>query len=82
MVEGIINRHFSFPSLSIVFKFQTLFENNEKAPLNASLFVFDTYGEYYPSFLNLEKNNPNISFKSYTTNPNDNIELLKIPPFL
>ena len=60
---------------------QTLFEKTD-APYNASIFVFDTYGEYYPSFLNLEQNNPRIAFKNYTTNPNSNEELLKIPPFL
>ena len=61
---------------------QTLFENPEKAPYNASIFVFDTFGEYHPSFTNLEKVNPKISFKNYTTNPFENEELLRIPPFL
>ena len=61
---------------------QTLFENKEKAPTNASIFVFDTFGEYQPSFTNLENVNPQISFKSYTTNPYEDAELLRIPPFL
>lgn len=88
-LTNFFNSHFSIiggtgsgKSFALSKIVQTLFENQEKAPYNASLFVFDTYGEYYPSFLNLEKNNPNISFKSYTTNPNENEELLKIPPFL
>ena len=89
-VTKFFNSHFSIiggtgsgKSFSLSRIVQTLFENNDKAPLNASLFIFDTYGEYYPSFLNLEKNNPNISFKSYTTNPYDEEnELLKIPPHL
>ena len=61
---------------------QTLFEDQNKAPYNASIFVFDTYGEYYPSFTNLEANNPNISFKSYTTGSETEGEILRIPPFL
>ena len=61
---------------------QTLFEDKEKTPYKASIFVFDTYGEYHPSFMNLEKNNPNVLFKNYSTNPYDNEELLRIPPFL
>ena len=88
-VTKFFNSHFSIiggtgsgKSFSLSRIVQTLFENNETAPLNASLFVFDTYGEYYPSFLNLENNNPNIAFKNYTTNPNEDSELLKIPPFL
>lgn len=88
-LTNFFNTHFSIiggtgsgKSFALSRIVQTLFENSEKAPLNASLFVFDTYGEYYPSFLNLEKNNPNISFKNYTTNPNGDGELLKIPPFL
>ena len=88
-LTNFFNSHFSIiggtgsgKSFALSRIVQTLFDDKEKAPYNASLFVFDTYGEYYPSFLNLEKNNPNIFFKSYTTNPNDSEELLKIPPFL
>lgn len=61
---------------------QTLFETKDKSPNNASLFVFDTFGEYHPSFVNIEKTNPNVLFKNYTTNPEEDGELLKIPPFL
>jgi hypothetical protein len=88
-VTKFFNSHFSIiggtgsgKSFSLSRIVQTLFENKEKAPYNASIFVFDTFGEYHPSFINLEKNNPNISFKNYTTNPYETEELLKIPPFL
>ena len=60
---------------------QTVFEPKEYIPYNASLFVFDTYGEYYPSFLGIEKTNPNITFKAITTNPDSDNELLQIPPY-
>ena len=59
---------------------QTLLNNTNNTPYNASLFIFDTYGEYYPSFSDIEKNNPNILFKNYSTNPSDT-QILKIPPF-
>lgn len=50
-------------------------------PYKASLFIFDTYGEYHNAFLKVE-DNPHIAFKSYTTRLDSNEEILKIPPFL
>ena len=61
---------------------QTLFQEKEYIPYNASLFVFDTYGEYQNSFTSLEENNNYISYKNYTTNLESNEQLLKIPPYL
>ncbi len=61
---------------------QNIFQNGDKVPYNASLFIFDTFGEYYNSFTGIETANPYISFKSYTTNLESNEEILKIPPFL
>lgn len=88
-ITNFFNSHFSIiggtgsgKSFSLSRILQTLLEDKQKSPKNASIFVFDTFGEYYPSFTSLEKNNPNILFKSYTTNPNEKSELLKIPPFL
>ena len=88
-ISNFFNSHFSIiggtgsgKSFSLSRILQTLFENKEKAPQNASIFVFDTFGEYFPSFSNLEKVNSNVLFKSYTTNPYEDGELLKIPPYL
>ncbi len=88
-LTSFFNSHFSIiggtgsgKSFALSRIMQTLFETKDKAPKNASIFVFDTFGEYLPSFSSLEINNPNISFKSYTTNPYEEGELLKIPPFL
>ena len=61
---------------------QTLFMEKEYVPYNASLFVFDTYGEYQNSFTNIENQNSYISYKNYTTNLESNDEILKIPPYL
>ena len=88
-ISNFFNSHFSIiggtgsgKSFALSRIVQTLFESQEKAPINASIFVFDTFGEYHPSFTNLENNNPNVFFKNYTTNPQEDGELLKIPPFL
>ena len=88
-LTNFFNSHFSIiggtgsgKSFSLSRIIQTLLENKEAVPYNASIFVFDTYGEYFPSFSNLEQNNPNILYKSYTTNPTEGNEILKIPPFL
>ena len=69
----------SFALSSII---QTLFKEREYVPYNASLFVFDTYGEYQNSFLDLENKNSYISFKNYTTNLDSEENILKIPPYL
>ncbi len=88
-LTNYFNSHFSIiggtgsgKSFALSRIMQTLFSSSEKAPRNASIFVFDTFGEYQPSFTNIEKTNPNISVKNYTTNPYEDAELLKIPPFL
>ena len=39
---------------------QNIFRGKTTVPYNASLFVFDTYGEYQNAFLGIEKYNPNI----------------------
>ena len=70
-------------SCSVARIFQNLFEKQQAIPYRASIFIFDAYGEYHRAFSELNTKNPNINFKSYTTNTNfpDN-EILKIPPWL
>lgn len=88
-LDSFFNSHFSIIggtgsgkswALSIIV--QNLLKQREYIPLNATLFVFDTYGEYKNAFLDLEKNNNYISYKSLTTNLESNEEILKIPPYL
>ena len=70
-------------SCSLARMLQNLFEKQQAIPYRASIFIFDAYGEYHRAFASLNTKNPNISFKSYTTNtkfPPD--EILKIPPWL
>ena len=47
------------------------------------MFFFDAYGEYTNAFSGLHQQNPNINYKSYTTNIVDpDTEVLRIPPWL
>ena len=70
-------------SCSVARIFQNLFEKQQAIPYRASIFIFDAYGEYHKAFSELNTKNPNISFKSYTTNTKfPDSEVLKIPPWL
>ena len=62
---------------------QKLYTSTQNPPLNSSLFFFDAYGEYTNAFSNLSTINPNLSYKTYTTNINSqDTELLRIPVWL
>jgi len=73
---------------------QNLFEKQTSIPYKASFFIFDAYGEYHNAFCKLHEKVPQINFKAYTTNINDenlvyasgvqvnNHELLRIPLWL
>lgn len=70
-------------SCSVARIFQNLFEKKQAIAYRASVFIFDAYGEYHQAFSELNTKNPNISFKSYTTNLNfPDTEIIKIPPWL
>lgn len=61
---------------------QNLF-HKENPPYRSNIFIFDAYGEYHNAFKNIGDGNPNINFKSYTTNLNfSDSEILKIPLWL
>lgn len=61
---------------------QSIFKAPNMLPYNANFLVFDTYGEYRYAFRDLNKYNPNLNFKVYTTNKKDGCELLRIPLWL
>lgn len=62
---------------------QNIFDKRQYVPYKASLFIFDAYGEYHNAFKDINKVNPDISFKAYTTNTNfSETEILKIPLWL
>ena len=49
---------------------QSLFYSNNP-PLKSNIFVFDAFGEYHNAFRGINQVNPNIAYKSITTNSND-----------
>ena len=62
---------------------QNIFTKQKYVPYRASLFIFDAYGEYHSAFKEIEKINPNIYFKAYTTNLHfSESDVLRIPLWL
>lgn len=62
---------------------QNIFDKRQYVPYKASLFIFDAYGEYHSAFKDIDKIDPDISFKAYTTNTNfSDTDVLKIPLWL
>ena len=62
---------------------QNIFTTSKYLPVNASIFVFDAYGEYKNAFSFLHEFNNQLNYKAYTTNlaePSDSI--LRIPLWL
>lgn len=79
---AIIGNSGSGKSCATATVMQNLFYSN-RAPVNSNIFVFDAYGEYHNSFTRFEDVNPNICYKSITTNPNAvGSEKLRIPLWL
>lgn len=59
---------------------QNIFNNNLANPVNANLFIFDSYGEYKNAFKSIANINANYQYKFITTNPIDEDDhLLNIP---
>ena len=70
-------------SCSVSRLFQNLFEKQKAIAYKASILIFDAYGEYHSAFKDLNKKVPEINFKAYTTNVNDDsIPKVKIPLWL
>lgn len=64
---------------------QNIFTTSKYLPVNASVFVFDAYGEYKNAFSFLHNFNSQLNYKSYTTNietKDKDSELLRIPLWL
>jgi len=69
-------------SCSFASMLQSVFKSPNLLPYNANFFIFDTYGEYRNAFKDINRLNPNLNFKVYTTNKKDGCELLRIPLWL
>jgi GTPase SAR1 family protein len=62
---------------------QNVFANPHLLPFRANFFIFDAYGEYHNALQSINKINPNLNFKFYTTNTNQTDgELLSLPIWL
>lgn len=91
-LNDMFSNHFSIfgatgsgKSCSVARIFQNVM-SVKNPPYMANILLFDAYGEYTSAFKNLNKNNPNLNYKVYTTNVNeqetDNTSLIKIPLWL
>ena len=80
---AIFGSNGSGKSCSVARILQNLFEKENSIAYKASLLIFDAYGEYHTAFGDLNKKVPEINFKAYTTNiEDDSIPNLKIPLWL
>jgi len=62
---------------------QNIFTSGDYLPLNVNIFLFDAYGEYNTAFSELNKIDPMLNYKAYTTNTlYPDTEILKIPLWL
>ena len=88
-INDFFNTHFSIlgnsgsgKSCTVASILQKLY-SNQNPPLDSNLFFFDAYGEYTKAFSKLSEKNPNIHYKTYTTNIVDpDTEILRIPAWL
>ena len=59
---------------------QGVFYDARKLPYNSNIFLFDAYGEYQTAFSQINRVNPNLNYRVFTTNLEDNrYEKLFIP---
>ena len=70
-------------SCAVASLIQNLFTKNPSVPLKANFLLFDAFGEYTAAFKDLKNVNPNLIYKSYTTNTTySDTEVIKIPTWL
>ena len=63
--------------------FQNMFHDQRLFPYKANILLFDSSGEYYNAFNNLNSINPNYNYRFITTNEVDGIgEKLRLPIWL
>ena len=89
-VNKLFSNHFAIfgstgsgKSCSVARIFQNLFSKPNSIPYRSSIFIFDAYGEYHTAFEKLHEVVPEINFKYYTTNIDEDIDkVLRIPLWL
>lgn len=89
-VNNFFSNHFAIfgnsgsgKSCGISRLFQNMFHDNRLFPYKANILLFDSSGEYYNAFNNLNRINSSYNYRLYSTNEVDsNGEKLRIPIFL
>lgn len=80
---SIIGNTGSGKSCTVARLLQNLFGGSSYVPINSNIFIFDAYGEYHNALCNINKNNPLLNYKGYTTDVTDeSLSLLQIPVWL
>lgn len=80
---AILGNSGSGKSCTVASILQKLFISTSYTPLKANIFLFDAFGEYTNAFSTLKNKNPNILYKTYTTNTNySDSEIIHIPTWL
>ena len=63
--------------------FQNMFHDEKLNPYKANIFIFDSSGEYYNAFSNLNSINPKYNYRYISTNETDGLgEKLRLPVYL
>ena len=63
--------------------FQNMFHDQRLNPYKANIFIFDSSGEYYSAFSNLNQINSNFNYRYYSTNEVEGLgEKLRLPIYL
>ena len=63
--------------------FQNMFHDKRLNPYKANIFIFDSSGEYYNAFSNLNSINSNFNYRYISTNETDGLgEKLRLPIYL
>ena len=63
--------------------FQNMFHDQRLNPYKANIFIFDSSGEYYNAFKNLNTINPQYNYRYISTNETDGVgEKLRLPVYL
>ena len=89
-VNAFFNSHFAIfgnsgsgKSCGTTRVFQNMFQDRRLFPYKSNIILFDSSGEYYNAFSNLNAINPNYHYRYFSTNEDDpNAEKLRIPIYL
>ena len=80
---AILGNSGSGKSCTVASIIQKIFISTPYAPLKSNIFLFDAFGEYTNAFSTLKNKNPNILYKTYTTNTTyGDTDILRIPTWL